>query len=142
MLPVLHLPAVEPAGAIGTVAVLGAPPAPSGRHGETDPGRSRPARMAPGGCRRHAVANSRAKLVFCIESGSFRRSSPSLTGSFSGISPQRFNWDVRRPGANLRLGGTWAGRSAGNPAVGQALRRHLAFFVAPLVAVFLPTVLR
>jgi hypothetical protein len=38
-------------------------------------------------------------------------------------------------------GGTWAGRSAGSPAVGQALRRR-AFFEAPLVAVFLPTVLR
>ena len=45
--------------------------------------------------------------------------------------------------ANLGVhqGGTWAGRSAGSPAVGQALRRRLAFFVA-LVAVFLPTVLR
>jgi hypothetical protein len=39
-------------------------------------------------------------------------------------------------------GGTRAGRSAGSPAVGQALRRRLAFFVATLVAVFLPTVLR
>jgi ChaC-like protein len=43
---------------------------------------------------------------------------------------------------NLRQGGTWAGRSTCSPAVGQALRRRLAFFVAPLVAVFLPTVLR
>ena len=45
-------------------------------------------------------------------------------------------------GADLRGGGTWAGRSAGSPAVGQVLRRRLAFFVAPLVTGFLPTVLR
>jgi len=45
-------------------------------------------------------------------------------------------------GADLRGGGTWAGRSPGSPAVGQVLRRRLAFFVAPLVTVFLPTVLR
>ena len=43
--------------------------------------------------------------------------------------------------SGVHQGGTWAGRSAGSPAVGQALRRRLAFFVA-LVAVFLPTVLR
>ena len=42
----------------------------------------------------------------------------------------------------LKMPDTWAGRSAGSPAVGQALRRRLAFFVAPLVTVFLPTVLR
>jgi hypothetical protein len=41
----------------------------------------------------------------------------------------------------VHQGGTWAWRSAGSPAVGQAPRRRLAFFVA-LVAVFLPTVLR
>ena len=88
-----------------------------------------------------AIANSRAKLV------SFRRSAPSLTGSFSGISPPRFKaYSVfgtsGDQGANSVRMAHGAGRSAGSPAVGQALRRRLAFFVAPLVAVFLPTVLR
>ena len=41
----------------------------------------------------------------------------------------------------VHQGCTWAWRSAGSPAVGQALRRRLAFFVA-LVAAFLPTILR
>ena len=54
MTPVLHLdPPIRAAAPIGAVTVLRhQPPAPSGRHAETGPARSRPARMVLDGCRR------------------------------------------------------------------------------------------
>jgi hypothetical protein len=80
MLPALDLdPVSEPAAAISRDAWRPSLPVPAGRRAGTGPARSRPARTSLSGMASTRRASSRARLVLRIDSGSLRRSSPSLT---------------------------------------------------------------
>jgi len=125
MLPVLHFdPTVETTGTIGAVTVFRNQSLQLHQAGMPEQVRTDLALLERGKVDAiDASGQQPSQVSLAHHRGSRCRSSPSHTGSFSGISPQRFNWDVRRPGANLRLGGTWAGDP---PAAQLSVRRFAA----------------